>query len=60
MWDGFVSPFTLFIGSVALAIAIALNKWVVALILLLWLLVSRGAEIWYHLKRCPEELSVLT
>jgi hyaluronan synthase len=59
MLDRFVSPFTLFIGPVALGIAIALNQWVVVSILLLWFLVSRGVRIWFHLTRCPKDLLVL-
>jgi hyaluronan synthase len=59
MLDRFVSPFTLFIGPVALGIAIALNQWIVVSILLLWFLVSRGVRIWFHLTRCPKDLLVL-
>lgn len=59
MVDRFISPFTLFAGPIALGTALWLNHWVVALSILLWLLVSRAVKIWFHLKRRPQDFSIL-
>jgi len=54
--DKFISVFTLFIGPIALAIALYLNHWLIALsIIVLWL-VGRGVRQGPHLRHNPSHI----
>lgn len=57
--DKTVAPFTLLLGPVVLAIAIAVGKWELVLALLLWWLVSRTVKIGTHLQRRPADWLIL-
>jgi cellulose synthase/poly-beta-1,6-N-acetylglucosamine synthase-like glycosyltransferase len=57
--DKTVAPFTLLLGPVVLAIAVALGMWPLVGALLLWWLVSRAFKILPHLQRCPRDWLIL-
>ena len=57
--DKSIAPFTLLIGPIVLALAIALSEWRVVVALLIWWLVSRAFKIWPHLRRRPGDWLIL-
>lgn len=57
--DRFISIFTLFFGPIFFGLALYLNNYILAIsILILWM-VGRGIKIIPHLKRHPEDISLL-
>ncbi|MDX1371649.1 MAG: glycosyltransferase, partial [Nitrososphaeraceae archaeon] len=57
--DRFISIFTLFFGPIFFGLALYLNNYILAVsILILWM-VGRGIKIIPHLKRHPEDISLL-
>jgi len=59
MIDRFISPFTLLLAPIFFCLALYFNHWIVAICIICWWMFSRGIKIIPHLKRRPEDISVL-
>jgi cellulose synthase/poly-beta-1,6-N-acetylglucosamine synthase-like glycosyltransferase len=59
MVDRFISTFTLFIGPIFLGISIYYHQFTVTLAILTLWMVGRGIKILPHLRRRPEDISLL-
>lgn len=59
MLDKFISPLTLLLSPIYLAVALFLGHWKIALVIIVWWLVSRSIKIYPHLKERPSDIFVL-
>jgi hyaluronan synthase len=57
--DRFFQPFTLLLGPIFFVIALYKGDWLVALILVVWWILSRAVKISSHLKEHPADIFIL-
>ncbi|NTV31184.1 glycosyltransferase [candidate division WWE3 bacterium] len=57
--DRCIQPFTLLIGPTYLIVSLLMRQWLVALTLVAWWHLSRFVKIFPHLRRRPQDVSVL-
>jgi parallel beta-helix repeat protein len=59
MLDKFISPLTLLLSPIYLAVAIFLGHWKIAFVIVLWWMISRTIKIFPHLREKPADVFIL-